>query len=113
MNGTNERGKEAAIQTKISFELGEISSTPGAISALEETGEIATLYLERHHSGDWGLVNKSETMERKNSLIKDFPVYSAYELPHTGKHLAIITEADRSKTTILLCSEVWAATRAK
>jgi hypothetical protein len=113
MNGRNEKGKEAEIQTKISFELGEISSTPSAVKLLEEAGEIAATYLDRHRSGDWGLVNKSETTEKKISLIKDFMVASVYELPQTGKYLAIITETDRSKTTILLCSEVWAATRAK
>lgn len=111
MNGKNEKGKfenRQLLQTQvgnIQFEIGGIYATPGAIAALEEAGEIGLTYLARHQSGDWGDISKGDKKENELSLKKGFRIVSAYILPNTGEKIWIITEADRSSTTILLPSE--------
>ena len=36
------------------FPLGQIVATPGAIEAMEESGQDAAFFLDRHAAGDWG-----------------------------------------------------------
>jgi hypothetical protein len=98
MNVKYEKGKQK-------FELGIIVSTPGAIKALAEVRDYAEVYLDLHSSGDWGDVSESDKKENELSLKKGFRIISAYKLPITGKKIWIITEANRSMTTILLPSE--------
>jgi hypothetical protein len=113
MNGKNEKGNgkfenQEPLEIKVRnvcFELGGTFSTPGAIAALEEAGETGLTYLARHHSGDWGDVSKRDKKENELSLKKGFRIVSVYKLPNTGEKIWIITEADRSSTTILLPSE--------
>ncbi len=113
MNGNNEKGKgilenRQPVITQvgnIQFEIGGIYATPGAITALEEAGEVGLTYLARHHSGDWGDVSEPDKEENELSLKEGFRIVSAYTLPNTGEKIWIITEADRSSTTILLPSE--------
>ncbi len=98
MNAKNE-------QWKRKFKLGSIFSTPGAVEALAEASEEAGFYLELHSSGDWGDVSEEDKKENELSLKKGFRIVSAYILPNTDEKIWIITEADRSSTTILLPSE--------
>ena len=86
------------------FELGTVVATPGALAALEEAHETALGYLYRHASGDWGTVPPEDWEENEFSLTNEFRLHSAYVL-RDGTKLWIITEADRSLTTILLPSE--------
>jgi len=84
--------------------LGQIVATPGALAALEESGEHPSEYLSRHASGNWGDLCEEDRQENEFSLVHGFRVLSAYTL-HNGTVIWIITEADRSATTILLPSE--------
>lgn len=90
---------------KPKFKLGSIFSTPGAIEALAEASDDAGFYLELHSLGDWGDVSEKDKEENELSLKKGFRIVSAYILPITDEKILIITEADRSSTTILLPSE--------
>lgn len=56
--------------------------------------------LARHISGDWGDLGAEDKEENELSLKEGFRILSAYKLP-TGQKLWVITEADRSATTIL------------
>ncbi len=96
---------DAARNAKVNFDLGKILLTPDAVIAFEECGESLWKYVERHHSGDWGHVSKRDKKENKLALKKGFRIVSVYKLPNTGEKIWIITEADRSATTILLPSE--------
>ena len=60
--------------------------------------------LARHLSGDWGEVCAEDAKENEFSLEHGFRLLSAYVL-RDGTKVWIITEADRSATTILLFSE--------
>jgi hypothetical protein len=86
------------------FQPGHILATPGALAALEASGEALFDYLSRHIQGDWGEINEHDRYENELSLIHGFRLLSAYTL-HNGTKIWIITEADRSATTLLLPEE--------
>jgi hypothetical protein len=86
------------------FPLGVVVATPGALAALETAGRTTTEFLDRHVAGDWGVVSTEDWHENEWSLENDQRLLSAYPLSE-GLTLWIITEADRSSTTILLPEE--------
>lgn len=90
--------------TKRLFSLGDIVSTPAAIEALEEANAHGIQYLQRHVTGDWGDLEPEDVKENELSVKQGFRILSVYVLP-TGVRIWIITEADRSSTTILLPSD--------
>ena len=78
----------------------------------EQHGVNLTLLLHRHSCGDWGLVCKGDRDENDYSVTHHLRILSAYSVetdkPSKGygdNTLWIITEADRSATTILLPDE--------
>ena len=91
-------------QTVQLFPLGQIVATPGALEALEQAGQGAHEFLSRHVSGDWGDLDADDRRENELSLQAGFRVLSAYHLT-TGEKMWVMTEADRSATTLLLPSE--------
>jgi hypothetical protein len=86
------------------FPLGQIVATSGALAALEASGDDAFEYLVRHIQGDWGEVDEHDRRENDLSLIHGLRLLSVYRLRSRTK-IWIITEADRSTTTILLPDE--------
>ena len=86
------------------FALGQTFITPGAEEALQIAGQTATEFLRRHMSGDWGDLSDDDVKENEFSLKEGLRLLSAYQTGK-GQKLWIITEADRSATTILLPSE--------
>ena len=89
---------------KASFQLGRMFLTPGAIEALEAAGQDANEFLYRHAQGEWGDLSDEDKRENEFSVDKPLRIFSAY---HTakGEKIWVITEADRSATTVLLPSE--------
>lgn len=85
------------------FYPGSIAATPAALAALEKANVTGFPYLARHLAGDWGDMDEHDKKENDYSLGKHLRLFSAYNLPdsNNGK-IWIITEADRSATTILL-----------
>ena len=79
-------------------------ATPGALEALADAEEEAANYLQRHAIGDWGDLSVEDLEENTLSLEQGYRLLSAYHLKDLTK-IWIITEADRSATTILLPSE--------
>ncbi len=86
------------------FNLGRVFSTPGAAEALAESNQHPLEFLQRHVSGDWGEVCEEDKSENELSVREGFRILSAYTTTG-GAKLWVITEADRSATTILLPSE--------
>ena len=86
------------------FQLGQILATPGALSALEDSCQAPLDFLSRHSKGDWGEVDRADAAENDLSIEQGFRILSAYKTLK-GVKLWIITEADRSATTILLPDE--------
>ncbi len=93
-----------SITLKPKFELGQLVVTPGAMHALSRNGTDDSEYVERHQGGDWGDVSKDDAHENENALTQDLELMSAYTLKD-GTRVWIVTEADRSVTTILLPEE--------
>src|SRR5215470_563946 len=83
------------------LKLVQIVATPNALRALEDANQVPEEYLSRHAAGDWGEVGAEDWKENELSVREGFRVLSSYTLS-TGKKLWIITEADRSATTVLL-----------
>lgn len=86
------------------FELGHVVATPGALEALEAADQRPYEFLNRHMNGDWGDVPPEDALANDASLKDDSRLLSAYQT-NKGTRLWIITEADRSVTTILLPDE--------
>ena len=86
------------------FKLGRVVATPGALAALEKSGESASAFIKRHHVGDWGEVCTEDAEANEEALLSGERVFSVY---HTAKNekLYVITEADRSSTCVLLPEE--------
>ena len=86
------------------FSLGQIVATRGALAALAESGQDRMAFVQRHEAGDWGEVNDEDRQENEYSVPRGLRLLSAYTL-RTGVRLWVITEADRSATTVLLPEE--------
>lgn len=83
--------------------LGRVVATPGALNLLMETGEDAFCYLARHATGDWGDLCAFDRRQNEIALRDGYRVFSSYDIP--AGRIWVITEADRSITTILLPEE--------
>jgi len=90
--------------TPILFTLGQVVATPGALDLLDRTATNAHDLLQRHQHGDWGSVPLEDAEENRNSIETSCRILSSYVLNATER-LWIITEADRSVTTLLLPDE--------
>ena len=86
------------------FGLGVLVSTPGALEAISKSGETIETFLARHSTGDWGDVCPDDKKENDLSATSGFRLLSVYKLPD-GRKIWVITEADRSSTTVLLPEE--------
>lgn len=99
-----------AVLTFPRFDLGRTMATPGALEALTELYGLGpgTLKLRelmgRHHCGDWGDLDTHDTRANEQALRDGERLLSAYNLPG-GTRIWIITEWDRSSTTVLLPDE--------
>jgi hypothetical protein len=86
------------------FFLGSIVATPGAIATLEEQGVAPRTLIDRHVSGDWLEMSADDQRSNLEAIERGSRVFSRYTLANQAI-IWIITEADRSSTTILLPDE--------
>lgn len=86
------------------FPLGQLVATPGALKVLEEYGILPLRLIARHSIGDWGDVSPDDAKANAEALRFGARLLSSYQLAD-DVHIWIITEADRSATTVLLPSE--------
>lgn len=86
------------------FRLGRLVLTRGAERALEESGDDPFTFLSRHASGDWGEVCDEDQEANERAVDHGLRILSAYRTSR-DERLWVITEADRSATTILLPEE--------
>lgn len=95
--------------SKPKFGLGQTVATPGALRALEESGQSPAFFLDRHIQGDWGEVNDEDKRANDQALVDGSRLLSAYRTLR-GERIWIITEAvgddgKRAASTILLPAE--------
>jgi hypothetical protein len=83
--------------------LGQIVATPGALAALRKAGQRPGEFLTRHVNREWCDLSDEDRKEN-DSLAHGFRPLSSYRT-NAGDKLWIITESDRSVTTLLLPEE--------
>jgi len=90
-------------RSRTKFSAGMIVATRGALTKMEELKIGADVLLDRHLSGDWGDLCEEDKRLNDLALVEGERVLSAYI--HNGTKFWVITEWDRSATTILLPEE--------
>lgn len=85
------------------FTLGNVVATPGALRLLAKHQQLPHTFLKRHARGDWGEVGEEDSAANERALLDGSRLLSAY--PLGNRRLWLITEADRSVTTLLLPEE--------
>lgn len=86
----------------VQFSLGQTVITPGALESLNPDDINAA--LRRHERGDWGAISEDDWAENEISLENGFRLLSTYR-DRKGTIFWIISEGDRSATTVLLPEE--------
>jgi hypothetical protein len=79
-------------------------ATPGALQALDEHNVDGTSLLSRHMNGDWGEVDKEDWATNNEAVKNGQRIVSSYPLSKKTS-IWVITEWDRSVTTLLLPDE--------
>lgn len=86
------------------FALGQTVITPGAMVALAFNNITPHMLLHRHSHGDWGDISADDKALNDQAIKDGGRILSAYTLADE-QMVWIITESDRSASTILLPSE--------
>jgi hypothetical protein len=91
------------------FDLGHIVATPGALKALEASGQTPDFFLAKHAGGDWGGVCPDDARLNDAAVKDGSRIFSAYRTLK-GTKLWVITEAEgdggkRASTCLLLPDE--------
>ena len=79
--------------------LGRIVATPAALGTVSQSDIVAA--LRRHAVGDWGDVDPDDRAANDDALQSGERLLSVYQSA-TGTTFWVISEADRSVTTVLL-----------
>lgn len=85
------------------FALGRVVATPGALHLLTQHELPVTGLLHRHQTGDWGDIGNEDAQANEDALHLGLRLLSRYQVANHA--VWIITEADRSITTLLLPEE--------
>ena len=101
---TNGSGPTALPDWQPLFSPGQVVATPGALDALNAADANPFEFVVRHIQGDWGDLLDEERQANEQAVHRGLRILSRYPLP-TGVKLWVITEHDRSVTTLLLASE--------
>jgi hypothetical protein len=91
--------KVFGIGTAVKFQCGRIVLTSSALNHLSHN-DIRSA-IARHQNGDWGNLTDKDRQANDQALIESKGILSVYS-SGDGKPFWIVTEADRSLTTILL-----------
>ncbi len=74
------------------FGPGQVVATPGALTALEDSGQEPTFFLERHLRGDWGEVGPGDCRANGEAVRDGSRILSTYRSLR-GVEVWVITEA--------------------
>lgn len=85
------------------FALGEVVATANVLAYANQNKIDLLSLLNRHQHGDWGDLCDEDKASNETALTEPLRIFSSYL--ERGKKVWIITEADRSVTTILLAQD--------
>lgn len=86
------------------FPLGRVVATRNCLNHLMSIRASALPYLARHQRGDWGSLGNYEKQANEDALLHGGRILSKYLLKD-GTPIYVITEADRSYTTVMLVGD--------
>jgi len=86
----------------VEFPLGRLMMTPGVRDGIPPSEVLQA--LRRHARGDWGDICDEDRAQNAWALKNDARLVSVYH-SKAGTKFYVITEADRSQTTVLLPEE--------
>lgn len=100
-----------ALRSKPAFDLGNVTLTPLAEKRIAEQGLNPVSFVNRHVHCDWSELSANDRKLNQQALKSGKRIVSAYKLGSGDESgpLYVLTEADRSETTILLpedCSQI-------
>ncbi len=81
-----------------------VGITPGALEAMEESGQEWDFFVCLHLSGVWGDVDEETCRRNDEATEHGGPILSAYRTLK-GRELLVVTDAAHAVTTILLAAE--------
>lgn len=85
------------------FTLGQVTATPAVFEHLQSKGIAASELLQRHVRGDWGDMPPEDVAENEFAVDRRLRLFSSYMV--ADERVWVITEADRSVTTLLFPHE--------
>ena len=98
-----EESPENRPMPKVIFDMGQVVVTSGASYTLHQLERHPVQLLARHATGDWGQLPEQDIEENERSLKHGYRLFSAYDIEDSRFY--VITEWDRSVTTVLLPEE--------
>jgi hypothetical protein len=99
-----DNSKKPPTMPKPLFALGQVVATPGALDAMTELDFSPLDLIHRHVTGDWGDLGVEDQQQNLLAIRSRMRIFSSYKIGASVK-IWIITEADRSSTTLLLPDE--------
>ena len=94
-----------AIERRPLFPLGQLFAAPGALTALQKAGQSPAELISLHVREQWGDIPEEDLQENEYSLKHGFRLLSSYRTK-AGETIWVITQSDRSVTTLLLPSSL-------
>ncbi len=85
------------------FEIGKTFATSGVTSLAERLEVDLAKFIWRHHCGDWGDLCQEDKQANEDAIEHGLRIVSSYKI--AGKKIYVITEHDRSMTTVMLANE--------
>jgi hypothetical protein len=84
------------------FPLGSIVITPGAVATLDQAS--VKLAIAKHAAGDWGILGADDRRRNDETVLNGGTLASIYQ-DSRGKKFYVLTESDRTRTSVLLPEE--------
>jgi hypothetical protein len=98
-----EPAQKASCKACGEFKIGAVVATPAAMEVLTEEGVFFLHLVARHVRGDFGNVCPDDAEANREAIVNGSRILSSY--PVGNQDVWVITEADRTVTTILLPSD--------
>lgn len=89
----------------MSFPLGRVVCTRALLEHLVKIQDSAMPYLAKHQNGDWGELDAEDKRANEFAVKNGLRILSKYRLKDRVTYIYVLTEADRSSTTLLFPSE--------
>ena len=92
--------QQKAIKSGVGFQLGNLVATPAFLEVVADCPHEMLNIIRRHVRCDWGDLDAEDKVRNDWSALNGERILSAYHI--NGTKVWVITERDRSVTTLLL-----------